>query len=138
MYGRRYWCLLGISMLLLAATFLPGQSVRDMAAPDLTAAPRRINTDPGERDATSALRHRMPLPPGTLRFPAVVRAAGTIFSGTVISIARHAATRGQAVGTVAITFHVEYAIRGATTGENLTISQWVGLWSGGQRYRIGE
>ncbi len=138
MYGRRYWCLLGISMLLLAATFLPGQSGRDMAAPDLTAAPSRINTDPGERDATSALRHRMPLPPGTLRFPAVVRAAGTIFSGTVISIARHAATRGQTVGTVAITFHVEYAIRGATSGESLTISQWIGLWSGGQRYRIGE
>ncbi|MGH9810388.1 MAG: hypothetical protein ACRD9W_24600 [Terriglobia bacterium] len=39
---------------------------------------------------------------------------------------------------MAITFHVDHAIRGATPGENLTISQWVGLWSSGQRYRIGE
>jgi hypothetical protein len=68
----------------------------------------------------------------------MVRAAGTIFSGTVTSIARRPANHGQAVETVAITFHVENAIRGATPGEDLTISQWIGLWSGGQRYRVGE
>ena len=33
---------------------------------------------------------------------------------------------------------MENAIRGATPGEDLTISQWIGLWSGGQRYRVGE
>jgi hypothetical protein len=42
------------------------------------------------------------------------------------------------VETVAITFHIENAIRGATPGEDLTISQWIGLWAGGQRYRVGE
>lgn len=45
---------------------------------------------------------------------------------------------GQVVGTVAITFHVDNAIRGTRSGETLTISQWIGLWSSGQRYRVGE
>jgi hypothetical protein len=68
----------------------------------------------------------------------MARAAGTIFSGTVVSIARRPASRGQTVETVAITFHIGNAIRGVTPGEDLTISQWIGLWSGGQRYRVGE
>jgi hypothetical protein len=68
----------------------------------------------------------------------VARAAGLIFSGRVIRIERRAATQGQSVETVAITFHVENAIRGVIPGEHLTISQWIGLWSSGQRYRVGE
>jgi hypothetical protein len=68
----------------------------------------------------------------------IARAAGTIFSGTVTAIARRPASPSQAVETVAITFHIENAIRGATPGEDLTISQWIGLWSSGQRYRVGE
>ena len=76
--------------------------------------------------------------PGPIGFPVISRAAGTIFSGTVTSVARRAAAHPQAIETVAITFHVENAIRGATAGEDLTISQWIGLWAGGQRYRVGE
>jgi hypothetical protein len=68
----------------------------------------------------------------------IARAAGTIFSGTVTAIVRRPATGDQAIETVAITFHVENAIRGATPGDDLTISQWIGLWSGGQRYRVGQ
>jgi hypothetical protein len=79
-----------------------------------------------------------PTPPETTGFPQIARAAGTIFSGTVTAVARRSATGGQAVETVAITFHVENAIRGAIPGETLTISQWIGLWLGGQRYHIGE
>jgi hypothetical protein len=71
-------------------------------------------------------------------WPDVVRAAGMIFSASVKRIERRPATRGQSVETVAITFHVERAIRGATPGEDLTVAQWIGLWSGGQRYRVGE
>jgi hypothetical protein len=78
------------------------------------------------------------MPPGTIGFPTLARSAGTIFSGTVTAIARQPATRGQAVETVAITFHIENTIRGAVPGEDLTISQWSGLWSTGQRYRVGE
>jgi len=77
-------------------------------------------------------------PPGVLGFSGITRAAGAIFSGTVTSIARHPATTTQFVETVAISFHIDNAIRGVTPGENLTISQWIGLWSGGQRYRMGE
>ena len=68
----------------------------------------------------------------------IARGAGTIFSGAVTAIARRPATGGQSVETVAITFHVENAIRGTTPGQDLTITQWIGLWSSGQRYRLGE
>jgi hypothetical protein len=61
-----------------------------------------------------------------------------IFSGTVIRIERRPAANGQSVDTVVITFQVENSIRGATPGHRLTISQWSGLWSSGQRYRIGQ
>lgn len=61
-----------------------------------------------------------------------------IFSGTVKSIERKAATGGSVVETIQVTFHVEDAIRGTTAGQDLTISQWIGLWTSGQRYRIGE
>ena len=61
-----------------------------------------------------------------------------IFSATVMNVERRPGNRGQTVETVAITFRVEQAFRGATPGETLTIFQWIGLWSSGQRYRIGE
>jgi hypothetical protein len=60
-----------------------------------------------------------------------------IFSGTVKRVAGRPAS-GSAVETVEVTFHVDNAIRGTTAGEDLTISQWIGLWTSGQRYRVGE
>jgi hypothetical protein len=76
--------------------------------------------------------------PGPIGLPQLTRAAGTIFSGRVTSVARIPASHGDAVASIKITFHVEHALRGARAGENLTIRQWMGLWSGGQRYRPGE
>jgi hypothetical protein len=134
MYGRSCTCLLAISVLVLAPSFLRGQSGRANPTPDF-AIP--LPADLGQPPAPG-LRRPLPVSPGTGGFPVIARAAGTIFSGTVTSIVRRPASRGQAVETVAITFHVENAIRGATPGEDLTISQWIGLWSGGQRYRVGE
>ncbi len=61
-----------------------------------------------------------------------------IFSGTVTKVARRKAMLRHTLETVAITFHVERAIRGTTPGEEFTISQWIRLWSNGQRYRVGE
>jgi hypothetical protein len=61
-----------------------------------------------------------------------------IFSGRVSSVERRPGTRGSAVETVVITFHVENSIRGTAPGQDLTISQWIGLWTSGQRYRVGE
>jgi len=61
-----------------------------------------------------------------------------IFSATVISVARRPETGGEFLGAIAVTFHVENSIRGAIPGEDLTVTQWISLWSGGQRYRVGD
>lgn len=79
-----------------------------------------------------------PIVPHPVSFPVIVHAAGTIFSGTVTAVAHQPAMHDHAIETVAITFHVEQAIRGSIPGENLTIRQWIGVWSGGQHYRVGE
>lgn len=158
MYGRSCSCLLAISIVILAPAALVGQSDDANSGPDFEAqrTPRQFQPGlvqpgsvrpilvrpPAAQPPTVAPRPFPPrapvMPPGTIGFPTIARAAGTIFSGTVTAIARKPATRGQAVETVAVTFHIENAIRGAIPGEDLTISQWIGLWSGGQRYRVGE
>jgi len=148
MYGRSCRGLLAVSVLILAPAVVPadvrGQSSRVDSAADLTVS---LRTDLAQPPARDQLRPHLPIPlpgnppgtpPRTIGFPLIARVAGTIFSGTVTAIARRPASPIQAVETVAITFHVENAIRGATPGEDLTVSQWIGLWSGGQRYRIGE
>jgi hypothetical protein len=99
-----------------------------------------------ESPSQSAGIRRAPAPvvPGPIRRPQavafhrMVHSAGIIFSGTVTNIEPRPASGAQSLETVAITFRVGDAIRGATPGETLTISQWAGLWSAGQRYRIGE
>ena len=148
MYGRSYTCLLAISILILAPAGLSGQSEDANSAPDfeIQRTPRLTRPilvrPPSIHPPIVApipLPPRAPvMPPGTIGLPTLARAAGTIFSGTVTAIAHRPATRGQAVETVAITFRIESAIRGAVPGEDLTISQWIGLWSGGQCYRVGE
>jgi hypothetical protein len=133
-----------MSLLLLAPSLL-GQTVRVATAPELSvsASPHLTLPDLALPDPTPSpvvnLRHHLPIAPsGQIGFPSIARAAGAIFSGTVTAVARRPPSGGQSVETVVITFHVESAIRGATPGEDLTIAQWIGLWSGGQRYRIGE
>jgi len=136
MFGRSGWCLLVAGLVMSGSAVIAGQegsSVR--VAPRVLYEPRS-----GEiRSAriVSPLRTPFP-PPGVFGFPQFVRAAGMIFSGTVTRIERRPATAGQSVETVAVTFRIEIALRGATPGEDLTITQWIGLWSSGQRYRVGE
>jgi len=136
MEWRNSLCLLAIAVLAGSCGLLSGQSNRTEFRPETESllAPRMTHS-PG----AGTFHHRWPITPTeTNGFSPIARAAGTIFSGTVTAVARRPASNGQAVETVAITFHVENAIRGATLGQNLTISQWIGLWSGGQRYRVGE
>ncbi len=140
MHGRSCTCLLAVSALILTPAVLRGQSGRVNPAPEF-AMPRPPTV--AEPPTLDPLPPRLPVappgsPPITIGFPVIARGAGTIFSGTVTAIARRLATHGQPVETVAITFRIENAIRGATPGEDLTISQWIGLWSDGQRYRVGE
>jgi hypothetical protein len=76
-------------------------------------------------------------PKATFGFVDLTRAAGKIFSGTVTAISPNPST-SQGLETVSITFHIDQAIRGVVTGQDLTISQWMGAWSSGQRYRLRE
>ncbi|HEX9120658.1 MAG TPA: hypothetical protein VF840_08980, partial [Terriglobales bacterium] len=68
----------------------------------------------------------------------LARDAGIIFSGTVRKIEAVASNAPGDIGLVRITFRVTDALRGATPGEPLTISEWDGLWTSGDRYRVGE
>jgi len=135
MHGRSYSRSLAILLLLPSPALSGGQSDRVTGTQDLALPiPRAVQTP--VRDPIPTLP--LPVPPGPIGFSEIARPAGTIFSGTVIGVKRRRATPGQSVETVAITFHIENALRGATPGENLTILQWIGLWTSGQRYRIGE
>ena len=135
-FGRS--CLGLLVFLILASLYSPCQM--DRAEP----VPRVVENFVGQRPDGIGLPTRHPIPilppiasPITSDFPAISRAAGMIFSGTVTRVERRPAA-GQAIETVAITFHIENAIRGANPGQDLTIAQWIGLWSSGQRYRVGE
>src|SRR5689334_14750259 len=64
--------------------------------------------------------------------------AGYIFSGTVISVERSRASNPGSVASTQITFHVDEGLRGVRSGQTLTIREWPGLWSQGERYRPGE
>lgn len=140
MYGSGSLCLLALSISILAPVILNSQSDRGDHAPDFALPlPQRDGQPPIQPPKVGPFRPGFPIaPPGPVSFPVIARAAGAIFAGTVTAVARRPAASGHSVETVAITFRVENAIRGATPGEYLTISQWIGLWSGGQRYRIGE
>jgi hypothetical protein len=81
---------------------------------------------------------RYPVAPVTIAFQQIVRAAGIIFSGRVISVGHAATSSGQAPASTTVTFQVERAMRGTSSGQNLTIQEWGGLWSSGERYRVGE
>jgi hypothetical protein len=141
MFGRCVWYLLAGLCALLAPNVV-GQTAQ-------TGGARQISGQRMDRVRLAPTRKPrifqptripyLPIAPSPEgEFSQCVRAAGTIFSGTVKRVQRRPATRGQSVETVAITFHVENAIRGVALGRDVTISQWIGLWSSGQRYRLGE
>ena len=136
MSGRSGSCLLAFLFLLVAQLPSSGQSNFANLRNTPLQTPRVSQLPPPE-PAPTLPRHPV-RPPGTIGLPEMARAAGMIFSGRVTGIERRPATSSQALETVAVTFRIEDAIRGAIPGERLTISQWIGLWSSGQRYTIGE
>lgn len=140
MWERICRCLFVTAPLVLAvALSARGQTGADARAPAL-----RQDSPANQVQASTFFLPRLPvspsypvLPRGT-GFPQMVRAAGIIFSGRVISISSDPPSDGAAIAGITITFHVDRALRGAITGKNLAIRQWTGLWSGGQRYYPGE
>jgi hypothetical protein len=143
MVGRSGWCLLVAGFVISVPAMVAGQAGSSVRLPPrVLSEPESRQIDPGinvyrSRPPLHPLPRPLPLP-GVFGFPQFSREAGRIFSGTVTHIERRPATAGQSVETVAVTFHVENAVRGASPGQNLTIKQWIGLWSSGQRYRVGE
>lgn len=142
MYGRTVLRLLAVSLLILAPPALKGQRAAIHTDSPPTHAPFDFVPEHFTLERIPITSPIAPSPPARLptpvSFPGIARSAGKIFSGTVKSIERRPAAPGSAVETVQVTFHVENAIRGTTPGEDLTISQWIGLWTSGQRYRLGE
>ena len=130
MRGRSCAALFSITALILASGLAPGQSARpDFQSEFGLHLPR--GTPPGTIMPTRTA-------PPILGLPQIARAAGIIFSGTVTNVSYRPANAREPVETVAITFHVENALRGAIPGDLLTITEWAALWSGGQHYRAGE
>lgn len=152
MHGRSS-CLLAVSLLCLASPVsLRSQSGRVVdfrpqaqdPARDLPHSQSLLHVPTvADSEPVSLGRRPRPFPigpvqlsPGASGLSQIARAAGTIFSGTVASIVP--TDYKTPVPTVAITFHVEHAIRGTSAAQDLTIVQWVGLWASGQHYRVGE
>jgi hypothetical protein len=143
--GRKRFRLLVILLLVPSAAMFGQEpsSTRNVPGP-LPVAPPRWSQPIPPAIPIPPITPRPPIAqPGPVRFRNIARSAGLIFSGTVTSIEhpppRHDSEQlNQEIDTVAITFHVENAIRGTTRNTTLTIRQWMGVWSSGQRYRVGE
>lgn len=140
MRGRMIPYLLAGLTIVFAPTLLDGQQ---LGSPTVLHRPKLKSLAP--RIASRPIREpSMSIPAfdasggASPEFSRLVRAAGTIFSGTVTRVQRNQAGSGQSVTTVAITFHVENVLRGKTPRRELTIHEWSGLWASGQRYRVGE
>ncbi|HUO14296.1 MAG TPA: hypothetical protein VMX38_04855 [Verrucomicrobiae bacterium] len=132
MRGRGCTCLLVLSLSMAASTLATAQAAHQGS--DLPVSPPELR----DFSPPPVLPHRPVGPGGTFGLMELSKAAGAIFSGRVTAVVHHPATSAQPIETVTVTFHVENAIRGATPGDNFTISQWIGLWAAGQRYRVGE
>lgn len=61
-----------------------------------------------------------------------------IFAGTVTGIQKIHATGPYSVATMQITMRVDQAIRGVHPHQAVTIREWIGLWTDGNRYREGQ
>lgn len=155
MHGRSCARLLALTLLIVPPAALLSQERSDfdrVDAPNLGAGTKRPAYAREQHPLgppvfplplpTPGTPRTLPSPPGITQqifgFPQLARAAGLIFSGTVTGVVRHPAAGAQSVETVAITFHMEDAIRGTVPGADVTISQWIGTWSSEQRYRVGE
>ena len=155
MHGRMCICLLVITLLIAVPSApraqsgissqekLSAESVQHTVSPE--AIPPEIHSPSGSNVETPTgiripanLPRQFPLSSQVTDFAHLTRTAGVIFSGTVSSIQTATSTPNDSIATVTITFHVEQALRGASSGQNFTLRQWMGLWSEGQRYRAGE
>ncbi len=57
------------------------------------------------------------------------RSAGTVFGGSVMSVAGQPAGKGRPIPTIEVKFRVERAVAGVQPGQLLTVREWAGAWS---------
>ncbi|MGA8215316.1 MAG: hypothetical protein WB799_17095 [Candidatus Sulfotelmatobacter sp.] len=138
------------SLIFAAPMLLRGQDAADRSserapviAPKPSSPSYSVPLAPVRIPLSPNLSPRYPEAPGTgifqqLVFQQMVRAAGIIFSGRVTFIGHDASSSRPDPSSTTVTFRVEHAIRGTSTGQNLTIHEWAGLWTSGERYRVGE
>jgi len=150
------WRLLAAFSLIFAAPMLLygqdaayGLSTRvQVLAPDPSSLSYSVHLAPVRIPPSPNVPAHCPGAPGTgtfqqlafqqLVFQQLVRAAGIIFSGRVTFIGHAASSSHPDPSSTTVTFRVEHAIRGTSRGRNLTIHEWAGLWTSGERYRVGE
>jgi hypothetical protein len=132
-----------VFLLPIAAASLCGQSeiapLTPHLAPSIAPPITPLITATAGLSVAPGFVARPPRPAPPIVLPHMIHLSGAIFAGTVIAINRSPVSTKNAVATVAVTFHVDRGIRGAITGQDFTLHQWMGLWnSGQQRYRVGE
>ncbi|MFY9793627.1 MAG: hypothetical protein WA474_23660 [Candidatus Sulfotelmatobacter sp.] len=145
------WRLLACSLLIsLASIFFTSPLRAQTAAEDRFRILTTITA--GSPDTPHFSPVRLPLPitepwhrpvaPSPIGLPQITGAAGIIFSGRVTAVGRAGgrvtSATGQTPASTMVTFHVERALRGTTTGQNLSIHEWAALWTGKEHYRVGE
>lgn len=152
MAGKCWRLLAALLLIFVAPAFLRGQDSVEDRKPFLAPELERLRSftlieptlikptliEPGRIPLSANLPLQSPAFPGAAVFRQLVRAAGIIFSGRVTSVGRIPLPSGQDPTATLVTFQVERAIRGISTGQNLTIHEWSGLWNRGERYRVGE
>jgi len=154
----RCWRLLAVFSLLFVATVplgldvaLDRSSMSDPVAAPVLAPKLTLNPAPLRYPSPlapvwippPALRGPYPVAPGAIGlqrdvFQQLVHSAGMIFSGRVTFVGSAASSSGPAHASTTVSFQVEHGMRGVSTGQNLTIHEWSGLWSRGEHYRVGE
>jgi hypothetical protein len=88
----------------------------------------------GWATALPAAENRSPAP----GLPGLCRKAAFIFDGTVLQVHKLQPTEPDTVAQIEITFQINRAIRGVRRGQVISIREWIGLWTDGDRYRRGE
>jgi hypothetical protein len=133
------WRLLAAFLLILVASVSRGQGLpgnRWQPADPASVSPPYLQFTAPARSPVGIDGY--PTSPPVVRLPPIIGSAGIIFSGRVTSIGRNSSFLVQEAASTIVTFQVEHAIRGARTGQSLTIREWAGLWNRGERYRVGE
>jgi hypothetical protein len=145
------WRLLACSLLVVLvsiflASLLWAQSSAEapfrILAPITAGSPDMPRAFPARFPVPISEPWRIPVAPSPIGLPQITGAAGIIFSGRVTFVGRSGgrftSAPGQTTASTMVTFQVEHALRGTTTGQNLTIHEWAGLWNTREHYRVGE